>query len=77
MMPILEKVTVGMSEKANAHNPAVAETNEEVHQQVWETEILARATHAHVNLHLTDWVTTQQEDPILKTVIKWISNKKV
>ena len=26
---------------------------------------------------MTDWVTTQQEDQILKTVIEWISNQKV
>ena len=31
----------------------------------------------HVNLHVTEWVTAQQEDPILKTVIEWISNQKV
>ena len=31
----------------------------------------------HVNLHVTDWVTVQQEDPILRTVIEWISVWKV
>ena len=30
-----------------------------------------------VNLYVTDWVATQQKDPILKTVSKWISNQKV
>ena len=39
--------------------------------------VLARAAHACVNLHVTDWVTTQQEDPLLKTMIEWISNQKV
>ena len=39
--------------------------------------ILARATQACIKLHVTDWVTAQQEDPILKTVIEWISNQKV
>ena len=33
--------------------------------------------HTHVNLHVIDWLATQQEDPILKTMIKWISNWKV
>ena len=55
----------------------VAETDEEIHKQVWEAAVLARATHAHVNLHVTDWVTAQQEDPILKTAIKWIPNQNV
>ena len=31
----------------------------------------------HVNLHVTDWVTTQWEDPVLKAVINWIPNWKV
>ena len=30
-----------------------------------------------MDLHVTDWVINQQEDPILKTVIKWISCLKV
>ena len=30
-----------------------------------------------VNLHVTDWVAAQWEDSILRTVIKWISNRKV
>ena len=54
------------------HDPAV-----EIHKQVWETAVLVKATHVHVNLHVTDWVNTQQEDPIHKTMIEWISNQKV
>ena len=30
-----------------------------------------------MNLHVTDWVAAQQEDPILKTVIERISKQKV
>ena len=71
---ILDRVTVGTTERVDAHDPVVAEADEEIHKQVWETAVLARATHLHVNLHVTDWVTAQQEDPILKTMIKWISN---
>ena len=51
----------------------VAEADEEIHKQVQDTAILARATQAHINLH----VTAQQEDPTLETVIKWISNQHV
>ena len=32
---------------------------------------------ACIHLHVTGWVTAQQEDPPLKTVIKWISHQKV
>ena len=31
----------------------------------------------HINLHVTDWVATKQEDPILKIVMEWISTHKV
>ena len=30
-----------------------------------------------MDLHVTDWVTIQQEDPTLKAMIKWISGQKV
>ena len=53
----------------------VAKANEEIHKQFLETAILAQA--AHINLHVSDWVTAQQEDPILKTTIEWISGQKV
>ena len=53
----------------------MAKADEEIHKQVQETTTLARATQACVNV--TDWVTIQQEDPILKTMIEWISNQKV
>ena len=39
--------------------------------------VLARAAHACVNLHVTDWVTAQQEGLIPKILIEWISNLKV
>ena len=63
---ILDRVTMGMTEKADAQDLAVAETDEEIHKQVRETAILAQAAQACVNLHMTDWMTNQQEHPILK-----------
>ena len=53
----------------------MAKADEEKHKPVQGTAILAWA--ANVDLHVTDWVTTQQEDPILKTAIEWISSQKV
>ena len=66
---------MGMTERVDAHDPVVSQADEETHKLLQETMILAQATH--VNLHVTDWVTTQQEDPILKTTIEWISGQKV
>ena len=77
MKSILDGVTVGIKKRVDAHNLAVAVTDEEFPKQVQETVILARATQVCVDLHVTDWVTAQQKDPILKPMIKWISNQKV
>ena len=44
--------------------------------QSWKLQLWLKLPK-HVNLHVTDWVTAEQEDPILKTMIKWISNWKV
>ena len=63
---ILDGVTVGTTGRANTHDPMVAEADERIHQQVEETAVQGHATHTHVDLHVTDWVAAQQEDPILK-----------
>ena len=55
----------------------MAEADEKIHKQVWETAVQARAAIMHVNLHMTDWVAAKQEDAILKTTIEWIFNWKV
>ena len=61
MKSILDGVTMRMTERADAHDPVVAEADEEIHKQVPETMVLARATHVCVNLHVTDWVNAQQD----------------
>ena len=76
-MSILDRVTIGLTGRADAHNPMVAEAEEEIHKQVQEADVQARVTHTHVNLHVTDWVATQWEDPVFKAVIDWIPNHKV
>ena len=72
---MLDGVSGGTTEKADAHDPAVAKADEEIYKLVQETLILDWTTC--VDLHVTDWVTAQKEDPILKNVIKWISGQKV
>ena len=73
----LDRVTVGMTDRADTQDLEVAKAGEDIHKPVQETMVLARASQTCIDLHVTDWVTAQQEDPILKTVIKWISNWKV
>ena len=72
---ILDGVTMGTTKRADVHDPLDTKADEEIHKPVQETAILAQA--AHIGLHVTDWVTTQQEDPILKAAIEWISGQKV
>ena len=74
---ILDGVTVGATGRAYAHDLMEAEANKRIHKQVEETAVQAWASHMHINLHVTDWVAVQQEDPILKIVMEWISSHKV
>ena len=75
MKSMLDGVTVGTTKRADSHDPVVAKADEEIDQPFQETVILAQV--ACIDLHVTDWVTAQQEDPLLKAVIEWISGWKV
>ena len=68
---------MGLTGKVCAHNPVVAETDEGTHRQAQEAAIQARAPHTHVNLHMTDWVGAQWEDPVPEAMINCIPNWKV
>ena len=74
---ILDGVTIGTAGRANTNDPIVAEVDKRIHQQVKETAVQGCATHTCVNLHVTDWVAVQQQDPILKIVMEWIFSHKV
>ena len=47
---------MGLTGRADALDPVVAETDEEIHKQVWEAAVQVKATHECENLHVTDWV---------------------
>ena len=74
---ILDGVTVGTTGRADAHDRMVAKADKRIHRQVEETAVQAWATHMHLNLHVVDCVAAQQDDPILKIVMEWISSHKV
>ena len=74
---ILDRVTLGTAGRTDAHDLTVAETNERIHKQVEETAVQAWDTHTCMNWLVTDWVAAQQEYPILKIVMEWISSHKV
>ena len=77
MKSILNRITMETIGRVDADEQVVVEADEELHKQVWETAVQARAAHAWVNLNVTNWVATQQEDSILSTMIEWISKQKV
>ena len=60
---IQDGVTIGTAGRADTHDLMVAEADEGIHQQVRETAVQAWTAHACVNLHVTDWIAAQQEDP--------------
>ena len=62
---------MGTTNRVDTYDPAVAKAHEEIYKPVQGTAILAQA--ACVDLHMTGWVTAQQEDPPLKTTTEWIS----
>ena len=74
---ILNGVTIGATGRADAHDLMVVEADERMHKQVEETAVQRWAIHTCVNLHIMDWVAVQQEDPIFKNVMEWISSCKV
>ena len=73
---ILDGVTRGTTGRADAHDPVVVEADEKIHWQVKETAVQAEAAHVCVNMHVMDWIAVQQEDPILKIVMWWISSHR-
>ena len=74
---ILDGVTMGMTERVDAHVPAVLRLMKRYISKSGKLlSWLEPAMHVWTYIWL-DWLTTQQEDPILKTMIKWISNWKV
>ena len=74
---ILDGVTIGTTGRADANDLTVAEADDRMHKQVEETAVQECATHMHVNLHVMDWVAAQQEDPMFKIVMEWISPHKL
>ena len=73
----MDGVTIGTTGRADANDLMVAEANEGMYQQVNETAVQAWTTHAHVNMHVMDWIAAQQEDSILQIVMEWVSSHNV
>ena len=73
----VKSILDGVIGRADVHDPVVAENDEKIHNQLKKTAVQGMAVHTCVNLHVTDWMAAQQEDPILKIVIEWIATHRV
>ena len=74
---ILDGVILGTEGRVDAHDMMVAEADERIYKEVEETAVQAQAAHTCMNLHVMDWVATQQMNPILKIAMEWTSSNKV
>ena len=71
MQSVLDEVSLGVTYRAEGHDPAVVEGNYGL-----EKEVHVTAEWVLVERHVTDWDKTQREDPVLNTVLDWLEAQK-
>ena len=68
---VLDGATLGATQRAEGKDPAVVEGDQEK-----EKEVQVAAGQVLVEMHVTNWATTQKEDPELDAVLHWLEAKK-
>ena len=68
---ILDGATLGAAQRTEGEDPAMVEGDQEKEKEVWVT-----AGWVLVEMHVTNWATTQKEDPELDAVLHWLEAKK-
>ena len=68
---VLDVATIGAFQRAEGENPAVIESD-----QQRETEVWVATGWVLVEMHVTNWVAAQKEDPQLCAVLQWLESKK-
>ena len=71
MQSILDGVTLEATHRAEGYDPTVVGGDHGV-----EKEVHVAAWRVLVEIHVTDWVKTQGEDPVLNTVLGWLEAQK-
>ena len=66
----LDGATIG-AQRVEGENPIVIESD-----QQRETEVQVATGWVLMEMHVTDWVATQKEDPELHIVLQWLESKK-
>ena len=68
---ILDGLTLGAAHWVEVHDPTVIEGDYDLEQ-----EVHVMASHALVQMHVTDWAKAQREDPVLSAVLDWLEVQK-
>ena len=68
---ILHGLTLGVTQRAEGDNLAMVEGDHNI-----EKEVCVAAGQVLVDIHVTNWVTAQREDPELDAVLCWLEAKK-
>ena len=68
---ILDGVTLGATQRAEGDDPAMVEGDQEI-----EKEVHVATGQVLVEMHVTNWVAAQREDPKLDAVLHWLEAKK-
>ena len=71
MQAILGGATIGTFQRVEGENPTVIEGDQQREKEVWVT-----AGWVLVEMHVTNWVVAQKEDPELQAVLQWLESKK-
>ena len=64
---ILDGVTLGAAHQAEVHDPTIIKGNHGLEQ-----EVCVATDCMLVQMHVTDWVKAQREDPVLSAVLDWL-----
>ena len=71
MWSVLDGLTLGAAQRAEGDDPAIVEDDHNI-----EKEVHVAAGWVLVEMHDTNWVTAQREDPELDAVWHWLEAKK-
>ena len=68
---VLDGATLGASQRVEGEDPAVIKGDQQRQKEVW-----VAAGQVLIEMQVTNWATTQKEDPELNAVLQWLESKK-
>ena len=68
---VLDRATVGTSQRAEGENSAIIKSDQQLEKEVWVT-----AGQVLVEMYATNLAAAQKEDPKLDAVLQWLESKE-